>query len=168
MEEIKKISDAIYTIAGNDIVARKRNPVVAILIMLAGVAAVVVGNITESVHGNSGIVVAGGVVAVFGLARAAALMVGKGSAYYRPTGERLLRSKLMFDQQHEARVMEAIAKGDSQRRFCSPRRAFRPANVARDARSVATTERRDRRRAALRLRAPFLPPLVGGLLLPKG
>ncbi|GHU99957.1 hypothetical protein FACS1894159_04840 [Bacteroidia bacterium] len=115
MSDYKAIADEIYNIGGGNIIPRKKNPIIQILILLAGIALIVVAY-GQTVKGNTDLsnklLVAGILVGVTGLSMTVFCLMHKGSPYHKPSGERLRRTRRGFDFASRDKVVDCLTRGD--------------------------------------------------------
>jgi len=116
MSQFKSIDEAIYTIDGSNIVARKKNPTLSIVVILVGAAFLAAMEYTHSVKANkelaSGLLLVGILVVLVGLIMLILNVTHKGTPFYIPAGEHLRRRQRSFDQNVKDQVVKLLTEGD--------------------------------------------------------
>lgn len=115
MKTYRTIDDAIYKIANEKIVKRRRNPAAAMIVSAAGLAVMGIGYFGGALLApalSSGMIIAGSVMAVAGIAKTIVDLSDKGRPYYKPNGEKLRRYVLIFDTPYRMKVCQCVNDGD--------------------------------------------------------
>lgn len=112
MKTYKTIDDAIYEIANEQIIKRRRNPAAAIIILVAGLAVIGIGYFGERPAPFSWMIIAGFIMALAGIVKIVIDLLDKGRPYYKPNGEKLRRYELIFDTPYRLKVCQCVNEGD--------------------------------------------------------
>lgn len=120
----ESIDDVLYAVTEGRIVRRRKNPLPALLIGVAG-AGLAIWSLTASSmseHENlaSILMLLGGGVALVGLIMAG-IALASGSPVYEPTGERIRRGSIYYDTARKQELCAALEAGDADRTSRIPR-----------------------------------------------
>ena len=121
---MESIDDVLYTVTEGRIVRRRKNPLPALLIGVAG-AGLAIWSLTASSmseHENlaSMLMLLGGGVALVGLIMAG-IALASGSPVYEPTGEKIRRGSIYYDTARKQDLCAALEAGDADRLSRIPR-----------------------------------------------
>lgn len=116
METFDNINDVLYSVNA-DVVRRKKNPILPILITLGGAVLTVwslsATALQESENLSSALMFAGIVLVLAGAIMAVRAFTSA-IPYYRPTGERLYRSERFFQQKDKRGLCAALESGNAE------------------------------------------------------
>lgn len=123
-KKLESIDDVLYTVTEGRIVRRRKNPLPALLIGVAG-AGLAIWSLTASSmseHENlaSMLMLLGGGVALVGLIMAG-IALASGSPVYEPTGEKIRRGSIYYDTARKQDLCAALEAGDADRLSRIPR-----------------------------------------------
>ena len=123
-KKLESIDDVLYTVTEGRIVRRRKNPLPALLIGVAG-AGLAIWSLTASSmseHENlaSMLMLLGGGVALVGLIMAG-IALASGSPVYEPTGEKSRRGSIYYDTARKQDLCAALEAGDADRLSRIPR-----------------------------------------------
>ncbi len=114
--EYQLIDEAIYHVAGDQIVRKKRNPIKALLILILGIALIVAGYSVPAIHSNANLssaaILIGGGIAIVGFVLTLVRLTGKGAPFYLPTGKKLRRTELFFETALRNDVCDCVRTGN--------------------------------------------------------
>ena len=116
--DFKVIDDTLYSgVAAEDIIQRRKSPVIALIVALAG-SALAVWSLTSDTmvdRGNlsSMLMLVGGLIAIVGFSSAAPV--------YKPTGERIRRYEIYYQAADKPALCAAVSSGDMERLVNIPR-----------------------------------------------
>ncbi len=123
METFENINEVLYQV-NTDIVRRKRNPLLPIVLAVCGVALTLWSLQSEVLADRANLAA---VLLFFGIVL---ILVGvvatiraftSSRPYYRPTGERLYRSERFFDQKDKRALCDALENGQAEAVAALPR-----------------------------------------------
>lgn len=123
--DFKVIDDTLYSgIAAEDIIQRRKSPVVALIVALAG-SALAVWSLTSGAlvdHDNlsSMLMLAGGLIAIVGFIKAG-VTFNSAVPVYKPTGERIRRYEIYYQAADKPALCAAVSAGDMERLVGIPR-----------------------------------------------
>lgn len=115
MKTYKTIDDAIYDVANEQVVKRRRNPAAAMLILVVGLAVMGLGYFAGNLLApalSSAMILTGFVLAFAGVVKTVIDLSDKGRPYYKPSGEKLRRYELIFDTPYLLKVCQCVNDGD--------------------------------------------------------
>lgn len=123
METFENINDVLYQV-NTDIVRRKKNPVLPILIGVCGVVLTIwslSATVLEDRENLSAALLFLGIVLILVGVVAAIRAFTSSCPYYRSTGERLYRSERFFDQKDKRALCQALEAGEAETVAALPR-----------------------------------------------
>ncbi len=113
---IKDFNEALYASSNGVVVERRKNPIIPIIILLAGVALLVANTFVPSVieYNNikSVLVLAGGLITLVGVAYCAVNLFGRGVPYHKGEKCALVQRQYSFDRAQLQKVVSAVEKCD--------------------------------------------------------
>lgn len=115
MKTYKTIDDAIYEVANEQVVRRRRNPAAAMIVLIMGLAVMGLGYFAANALNPalaSGMILSGFVLAFAGMVKTIIDLSDKGRPYYKPSGEKLRRYELIFDTPYRLKVCQCVNDGD--------------------------------------------------------
>ncbi len=107
-----------FDLAAADLVTKKRkSPLPAILLTAAGLLVAFLHKLVPAVAGNadlsSSMIIIGWIIVVAGITRLVISMAGNSwEFYYKPTGEKLRRHELSFDNADKGKVLDCVTSGN--------------------------------------------------------
>ena len=113
---ISEINEAIYASSNGVIVERRKNIVVPILVLIAGVAMLVanyfIENGTDTNNLKSTLMLAGGCVLMLGIILSGVAIFGEGRPYHTNDKNYLTLKQYSFDRSQQREVEKAVNSGD--------------------------------------------------------
>ena len=125
--DFKVIDDTLYSgVAAEDIIQRRKSPVIALIVALAG-SALAVWSLTSDTmvdRGNlsSMLMLVGGLIAIVGFIKAG-VTFSSAAPVYKPTGERIRRYEIYYQAADKPALCAAVSSGDMERLVNIPRNA---------------------------------------------
>ena len=114
--DIKEINEAICASSNGVVVERRKNIILPILILLAGVALLVanyfIDNGSDANNLKSAIVLVGGCVALAGIVLSGMRIFGDGTPYHKGEKCFLERKQYSFDREQEKDVVKVVSAND--------------------------------------------------------
>ena len=123
--DFKVIDDTLYSgVAAEDIIQRRKSPVIALIVALAG-SALAVWSLTSDTmvdRGNlsSMLMLVGGLIAIVGFIKAG-VTFSSAAPVYKPTGERIRRYEIYYQAADQPALCAAVSSGDMERLVNIPR-----------------------------------------------
>ena len=123
METFENINDVLYQV-NTDIVRRKKNPVLPILVGVCGVALTIwslnATALEDKANLSAALLFLGIVLILVGVVAVIRAFTSS-CPYYRPTGERLYRSERFFEQKDKRTLCQALEAGEVETVAALPR-----------------------------------------------
>lgn len=115
--EYQSIDETIYSIDPDNIVCKKKSPLMALLFLFIGADFFAVNYLVPGIYNNpdlsSAVLMAGAVFGLIGIVKLLMNLYGKSAVpVYKPSGERLKRYELFFDAAYRDTVNKYVQAGD--------------------------------------------------------
>lgn len=122
--KFQSIDDVLYQVAAEEIGRRKKNPVLPLLVGVAG-SALAVWSLTASSMADKGnlssmLMLTGGLIALAGFIKAG-VSITSSVPVYKPTGERIFRRELYYDAVSKFPLCAAVEGADMEKLARIPR-----------------------------------------------
>lgn len=116
--DITEFNEALYASSKGVVVERRKDLIVPILVLLAGVALLVANYLIENGDDannlKSTLVLAGGAVVVLGVALCGIRVFGSGAPYHKGDKCMLVSKQYSFDRSQQAEVVKAVTACDKE------------------------------------------------------